>query len=374
MSVEVQDIVARYGSDYVQNHNVSIAQQQVLNALRSCRTNELGAHVDECDVCGFQKISYNSCRNRHCPKCQTLKKEKWLDVQKQYLLDIPYFHVVFTVPSELNPIIFQNQETCYNILFRATSETLLELCEDKRYLGAKPGITSILHTWGQNLLFHPHIHCVVTGGGLNEINRWVSSKKKFFLPVKVLSSKFRGKFLAFLKSAPLHFYGSIDAYNEKDTFIRKVISPLYQKNWVVYCKRPFNGAEKVFDYLGRYTHRVAISNNRIMSISDDKVTFAWRDYADHNRNKYMTVSAQEFIRRFLLHVLPKGFRKIRHYGILAAREKTERIKLCKKLTYSHHRTERLTTQELLTRILGADFDCCPCCGTGHLSRASPFKR
>lgn len=374
MSVEVQDIIARYGSDYVQNHNVSIAQQQVLNALRSCRTNELGAHVDECDVCGFQKISYNSCRNRHCPKCQTFKKEKWLDVQKQYLLDIPYFHVVFTVPSELNPIIFQNQETCYNILFRATSETLLELCEDKRYLGAKPGITSILHTWGQNLLFHPHIHCVVTGGGLNEINRWVSSQKKFFLPVKVLSSKFRGKFLALLKSAPLHFYGSIDAYNEKDTLIRKVISPLYQKNWVVYCKRPFNGAEKVFDYLGRYTHRVAISNNRILSISDDKVTFAWRDYADHNRNKSMTVSAQEFIRRFLLHVLPKGFRKIRHYGILAAREKSDRIRLCKKLTHSHHRTELLTTQELLTRILGADFDCCPCCGTGHLSRASPFKR
>lgn len=372
MPVEVQDIVAQYGSAYIQSHDVSIAQKQVLNALRSCRTNELGAHVDVCDVCGFQKISYNSCRNRHCPKCQAFKKEKWLDAQKQYLLNIPYFHVVFTVPAELNPIILQNQETCYNILFRATAESLLELCADKRYLGAKPGITSILHTWGQNLLFHPHIHCVVTGGGLNGINRWVSSRKKFFLPVKVLSSKFRGKFLAILKSSPLHFYGSIDAYNEKETFIREVISPLYQKNWVVYCKRPFNGAEKVFDYLGRYTHRVAISNNRIIGISDDKVTFAWRDYADHNRNKFMTVSAQEFIRRFLLHVLPKGFRKIRHYGILAAREKSDRIRLCKKLTHSHHRNELLTTQELLIRIFGSDFDCCPCCGTGHLSRASPF--
>jgi len=265
-----------------------------------------------------------------------------------------YFHIVFTLPEELNPVMLRNQEIAYKFFFKAVSETLLDLCSDEKHLGAKPGITTVLHTWEQNLMYHPHIHCIVTGGGLNNEGKWRASRKKFFLPVKVLSRKFRGKFLCFLKQAGLQFD-----------------SALHQKEWVVYCKPPFKNAEKVIEYLGRYTHRVAISNNRILELKDDKVTFSWRDYHDNNKKKIMTVTAIEFIRRFMLHVLPSGFRKIRHYGILAARNKFSRISLCKKLTMTVFKVITSTTLEKLKTLLGADFDLCPCCGTGHLARASP---
>jgi len=354
--VEVQDIINQFGGEFRNSHVLSPVQAKAFSAIQNCRTAALGAHVDACDECGFEKISYNSCRNRHCPKCQTLTKEQWVEKQNQYLLNTGYFHVVFTLPENLNPIALRNQEIVYGLFFKAVSETLLELCSDSKYLGAKPGITAVLHTWGQNLMYHPHIHCIVTGGGLTKDAAWRTSRKKFFIPVKVLSRKFRGKFLCLLKQAELTFN-----------------SALYNDEWVVYCKPPFKNASKVIEYLGRYTHRVAISNRRILGLKDGKVTFSWRDYRDNNKNKTMTVAAVEFIRRLMLHILPSGFRKIRHYGILAARDKSERIALCKKLTHTLFQPaiRPVTILEKLRDMLGADFDLCPCCGIGHFSRASP---
>ena len=353
--IEVQDIFNQFGGDFFKNHTLSPVQAKAFAAIRNCRTSVLGAHIDTCNECGFEKISYNSCRNRHCPKCQTFTKELWVEKQNQYLLSTGYFHVVFTLPEKLNQVMLRNQETAYGLFFKAVSETLLELCADHKYLGARPGITTVLHTWGQNLMYHPHIHCVVTGGGLTSNGKWRDSRKKFFLPVKVLSRKFRGKFLFFLKQARLS------------------LSPaLYQDEWVVYCKPPFKNISKVIEYLGRYTHRVAISNHRILELKDGIVTFSWRDYRHGNKKKTMTVTAVEFIRRFMLHILPSGFRKIRHYGILASRDKSNRISLCKKLTQTKFTSIiSATTLERLRKLLGADFDICPCCGIGHLARASP---
>ena len=239
--IEVQDIFRQHGGDVLEVRKLSRVQGKAFRAIQNCRTAALGAHVDTCDECGFEKISYNSCRNRHCPKCQTVTKEQWVEKQNQYLLNTGYFHVVFTLPEELNTIVLHNQETAYRLLFKAVSETLLELCADSKYLGATPGITAVLHTWGQNLMFHPHIHCIVTGGGLTKGQTWRASRKRFFLPVKVLSRKFRGKLLAFLTQAGLSFDSS-----------------LKRKEWVVYCKPPFKNASKVIEYLGRYTHRIAI--------------------------------------------------------------------------------------------------------------------
>jgi len=356
--IEVQDVFNQFGGEFLEAHRLSPVQAKAFRAIRACRTAALGAHVDTCDECGFEKISYNSCRNRHCPKCQAFTKEQWVEKQNQYLLNAGYFHVVFTLPEGLNPVMLRNQEIAYGLFFKAVSETLLELCADNKYLGSKPGITTVLHTWGQNLMYHPHIHCIVTGGGLTKDGKWRDSRKKFFLPVNVLSRKFRGKFLFFLKQAGLSFE-----------------MVLYRDEWVVYCKPPFKNVSKVMEYLGRYTHRVAISNHRILNLKDGMVTFSWRDYRDNNRKKTMTVTAAEFIRRFMLHILPSGFRKIRHFGILAARDKSIRISLCKKLT----RTKLMvvcdaTTIEKLRKLFGADFDLCPCCGIGHLARASPQSK
>jgi len=354
--IELQDIIKQYGGVYLESHALSPVQVKAFRAIGNCRTSVMGAHVDTCDECGFEKISYNSCRNRHCPKCQTLTKELWIEKQNQCLLNTGYFHVVFTLPDKLNSIVLRNQCDVYRLLFKAVSETLLELCASHKYLGAKPGITSVLHTWGQNLMYHPHIHCIVSGGGLTKDGKWQPSRKKFFIPAKVLSHKFRGKFLYFMKQAGLPFD-----------------SCLYRDEWVVYCKPPFKNASKVIEYLGRYTHRVAISNHRILTLKDGMVTFSWRDYRDNNKSKTMSVTAVEFIRRFMLHVLPSGFRKIRHYGILAARDKSARISLCKKLTSTKFRiVPPATTLERLRNMFGTEFDICPCCGIGHLARASPY--
>lgn len=312
---EVQDIFASHIENYKQKYNLSAVQKKAVRAILACRTSALGAHIDRCDECGFEKISYNSCRNRHCPKCQTFAKEEWIDRQKQNLINAQYFHVVFTVPSELHPLFRQSQETLYALLFRAASETVLELCADNKFLGAKPGITAVLHTWGQNLCFHPHLHLVVTGGGLTSEGKWKPSRKKFFLPVRVLSKKFRGKFLHFLQE------------DKPEANLDALVWKLRAKDWVVYCKPPFGNAEKVIEYLGRYTHRVAIANNRIIKLEDGSVTFRWRDYSDGNKTKLLILAAAEFIRRFLLHILPPGFRKIRHYGIFASRDKMRRLKL-----------------------------------------------
>lgn len=355
--IEIQDIFRDNMDDYKRNHVLSLEQLKAINAIISCRTAALGGHVDTCDECGFERISYNSCRNRHCPKCQTFAKEQWIEKQQKNLLTTQYFHVVFTVPDDLNPLFYKNQKEVYTLLFKAASETLMELCADKKYLGATPGITTVLHTWGQNLSYHPHLHCIVTGGGLKDGSRWVNGRKKFFLPVKVLSRKFRGKLLYYLKQVNLEFDGN-----------------LYKKEWVAYCKKPFGNAGQVIAYLGRYTHRVAISNNRIIKSENGTVTFAWKDYRDGNKKKVMTIASAEFIRRFLMHVLPSGFRKIRHYGLFASRNKAQKLLLCKKLTRTKitaPEREKKTAFEKLTELLGKDFNLCPCCGIGHLSRAAP---
>jgi len=359
---EVQDIINLYGNAYRKSHHLSFNQVKAMNSIQKCRTADLGAHLDACDSCGCVDISYNSCRNRHCPKCQTLAKERWIDNQKQNLLNVGYFHVVFTVPDDLRLTFYQNQDKLYALLFRTVAETLQELAADKKYLGATLGFTSILHTWGQNLCFHPHIHCIIPAGGLSDVGRWVDSRKKFFLPVRVLSRKFRGKFLHYLKTERLLFFGEQGYLSEPHHFLN-LLDSCYSKEWVVYCKPPFKSAACVVEYLGRYTHRIAISNHRIVNVDGDRVSFKWRDYRDNNRWKVMTISAMEFIRRFLMHVLPHRFMKIRHYGLLANRDKTKKLTLCKQLTLTPITDNiRASALDLLSRMFGRDFTLCVHCG------------
>ena len=345
-----------------------------MRAVEVCRTAELGGHKDKCAECGHIEISYNSCRNRHCPKCQTLRKETWIEDRVEDLLPIEYFHVVFTIPSELQPLTLMNQKVMYNLLFRSASETLMELADNPKHLGARIGFISILHTWGQNLMDHPHVHCVVTGGGLSsDQTRWVSSRKGFFIPVRVMSALFRGKFLGSLKdifeSGDLIFPDGIGHLKEPHTF-ESFRRRLYHKKWVVYCKPPFGGAEGVLSYLGRYTHRIAISNNRILSFNDKEVSFRWRDYADGDKQKVMALSADEFIRRFLLHVLPSRYVRIRHFGLLGNRKRKDNIALCRQFLNVHmtmpEEKREETWQEHMLRICGVDVTSCPVCKKGKM--------
>jgi hypothetical protein len=352
-----------------------------MRAIETCRTAEQGGHVDQCGHCGTKVISYNSCRNRHCPKCQFLKKERWIEAREKDLLPIQYFHVVFTIPDLLNPLVLRNQEALYAILFKSVSETLAELSNTRKHLGGEIGFISILHTWGQNLLDHPHIHNIVTGGGLSRDNRkWKGCKNSFFLPVIVMSKLFRGKFLDYLKQSraagELVYPGAISSLAEPAAF-NALISKLYRKNWVVYCKPPFDGTKGVLEYLGRYTHRIAISNHRIVKMENDQVSFRWRDYADKNKNKVMTVNAEEFIRRFLLHVLPDRFVKIRHYGLLGNRCRRKKLERCRELlacvaqNTEEQKTE--TWQETLLRLCGVDVGKCPACGERAMRTIETIK-
>ena len=323
----IQDIFKKYGYDYQKKHKLSKEQWNVYNAIISCKTHALGFHTITCDECGETHIALNSCRNRHCPNCQAYAREKWIAKENSYLLDCPYFHIITTIPSELNEIILYNTKTCYDILFKATSESILKLSADKKWLGAKVGITSVLHTWGQTLEFHPHIHSIVTGGGLQN-NKWIESKKEYLFKVQVLSSLFRGKFLAMLKESDLTFPKDKEYLKNKYEF-NKFLEPLYKKTWITYIEPPKGSPENVIEYIGRYSFRVAISNERIKDISNGKVTFEYKDYKDEGKIKLMTITAEEFIRRFLLHVLPNRFTKIRHFGILSNRSKKTIIKLCR---------------------------------------------
>lgn len=369
--VEVADIFHKYGDSYRKAHKLPLRILKVMSAIENCRTSNLGGHVDECDTCGYLKISYNSCRNRHCPKCQGLAREKWLTARKKELLPVHYFHLVFTLPDKLNSLTLQNQREIYTILFKSSSETLLELGKDIKYLGAEIGFISILHTWGQNLMDHPHVHCLAPGGGLSlDGDRWIFTRKKFFIPVKVLSRLFRGKFLANLKKAyqrkKLEFQGNLKLMNQQQNF-QKLLDELYKKEWVVYCKPPFSNSEQILEYLGRYTHRVAISNNRITDIENGKVTFRWRDYKNGNQNKTMQLDAFEFIRRFLLHILPDKFVKIRHYGILSNRTRKTKIKRCQEILSTKDRGQAetiLDLKSLESETQKNNFEKCPVCGNG----------
>jgi len=378
---ELADIFRRYGEAYRQKFGASLstAQRRVMTAIEVCRTAALGGHVEVCDRCGHQRIWYNSCSDRHCPKCQSLARAQWIQDRQSEVLDTEYFHVVFTVPEEIADIGLQNKRTVYGILFRATAETLQTIAADPQHLGAEIGFFAVLHTWGQNLLHHPHLHCVVAGGGLSlDSTRWVSCRPGFFLPVRVLSRRFRRLFLKYLEKAfdsdRLQFFGSLEPLRNAQQF-RSYIAPLKETEWVVFAKPPFAGPQQVLDYVGRYTHRVAISNNRLLDIEDDQVSFQWKDYRDPDRQKTMTLSAEEFIRRFLIHVLPDGFQRIRYYGFLSNRHREEKLVLCRQLlgmpvvdpeTAPGDQPSDYDFDELYEKLTGSSLRQCPICHEGRM--------
>jgi hypothetical protein len=335
--LEVADVFRCFGPAYRDRHGASLstARWKAMNAIERCRTAALGGHVERCGDCGHQRVAYNSCRNRNCPKCQGLARARWLEDRQAELLDVPYFHVVFTVPVEIEVIAFQNQTVVYDILFRAASETLRTIAADPKHLGAEIGFLAVLHTWGQNLMHHPHVHCLVPGGGIAPDGKcWIACRPGFFLPVRVLSRMFRGLFLHYLEKAfaagELRFFSAYHPLHEPAAF-RRYLTPVHRAEWVVYAKRPFAGPGQVLDYVGRYTHRVAISNNRLLSMDDGKVGFRWKDYRDGNRQKTMTLDGAEFMRRFLIHVLPDGFHRIRYFGFLGNCQRARKLALCREL-------------------------------------------
>ncbi len=368
---EVADIFREFGKVYRRENSVPYAQRKVMRAIAVCRTSYLGGHVEKCNKCGFEQHAYNSCRNRHCPKCQCLTKARWLEDRKAELLPVPYFHNVFTLPHELNPIALSNRKAIFSILFKAVSETLLQFGINN--LGGTLGFTAILHTWDQRLLDHIHLHCVIAGGAVSpDKTRWISSAENYLFNVEALSMVFRGKFIEHLQKAhakgELDFPGTIAKYATPDGF-SGLIKDLGAKNWVVFSKKPFAGPQQVLEYIGRYTHRVAISNNRIVDVQNGMVTFTYRDRKDNNTLKLTTVDSGEFIRRFLLHVLPPGFMKIRHFGFLANKQKKETIQLCRELmddNTEHPEREKKTATELMIELTGIDITRCPCCREGTM--------
>jgi hypothetical protein len=376
--LEVADIFRRYQADFLQRFGsvLSTDQRRVLNAIMACRTSVLGGHASRCDHCGHKEISYNSCRNRHCPKCQAMARAAWMEAREAELLPIPYFHAVFTLPRTLAPLALQNKRIVYGILFQAAAETLKEVAANPKHLGAEIGVLAVLHTWGQNLMHHPHLHCVVTGGGIaSDRSRWVHCKrsrkrKPFFAPVRILSRVFRGKFIDSLKQAfrkgRLEFHGQLASLREEPAF-EKLLDVSVRTDWIVYAKRPFGGPERVLKYLARYTHRVAISNQRLTSMHDGRVQLRWKDYADHARQKTMELDAMEFMRRFLLHVLPAGFVRIRHYGFLANRHRHEKLALCRRLLDVSPNTDGEAAVSV-QQSDSADEPVvrCPACGEGRM--------
>ena len=363
--LEVADLIRSAGAAFIERNRqwLSWKHIKVLLAIARCRTAALGGHLDQCTRCGHRAtISYNSCRNRHCPKCQTAARERWIAARRRELLPTRYVHVVFTLPPQLAALALQNKKVVYDLLFRASAETLLEVARDPRHLGAEIGFFTVLHTWSQKLGLHPHVHCVVPAGGLSlDHTRWAKSRDRFFLPIHVLRRIFRGKFVAALRQAfqegQLNFHGNLTCLAQPKTFAAW-LRPLFRKDWVVYAKPPFGGPAYVLQYLGRYTHRVAISNHRLVSFAGGKVTFRWRDSAHNNEQKLMTLSLDEFLRRFLLHVLPKGFVRIRNFGFLANRRRATLLPLCFHLLGSAPQTE----QDISGRKDSSDLWRCPKCG------------
>ena len=379
-ALEVADIFRRHGDAYRIIHGAHMGriERRIMGAIEACRTAALGGHIEACDDCARHRIAYNSCRNRHCPKCQGLTRAKWLADRQADLLPVPYFHVVFTVPREVAAMAFQNKRQVYSILFQAASETLRMIAADPRHLGAEIGFIAILHTWGQALTHHPHIHCVVPGGGLSLCHskedpkkgdqRWLACRPNFFLPIHVLSKLYRRLFLEYMQTAfdtgQLHFFGDLAPLAQRPAFARQ-IKRLRKIDWVVYAKPPFGAPEQVLTYLSRYTHRVAIANSRLVAMDETRVRFRWRNYRQQNKAGVMMLDAHEFIRRFLLHGLPDGFHRIRHYGFLANGHRVAKIAVIRRLLdHDPPKTKRRSDdyRERLRDLTGIDLSRCPCCG------------
>lgn len=362
---ELADIIRLYKSEFINFHPPHASALKVLHALVKCRTAALGGHVDVCDSCSHLRFSYNSCRNRHCPKCQSTNRERWIHARTQDLLPCTYFHVVFTLPEQINPFCLQYPGGVYDILFTASKDTVEAFSKDPKYLGAQLGMISLLHTWGQNLTLHPHVHMIVPGGGVTKSGNWKEARSsgKFLFPVKAMSIVFRAKFMQ----------GLLRLLIEKKQPMDKAIrNKLYEKPWIVFAKRPFLGPNQVIEYLGRYTHKIAISNHRIKAINQGKVTFSYKDYRHHGKQSEMTLDAKEFLRRFCLHILPKGFRKIRHYGFLASRNKKKLRLQQKRQGIVSQTKEKPKWKEITLEKLGFDVDACPCCKGGKMIRIQSF--
>ena len=350
-TLELAEVVKRHGHRL---GHVSTEQQRILRAIASCRTAALGGHVQRCDRCRHQRIAYNSCRNRHCPRCQGSACARWMAERAEELLPVEYFHVVFTLPDTFNALALSNRRVVYGVLFDAAAQTLLQVAANPKHLGARIGLLAILHTWGQNLSLHPHIHCVIPGGGVGPDGKWRSCRAGFFLPVRVLSRVFRGKFNDLLRRA--RAAGKLIGVDEQQAF-DALIDAGVKHEWVVYAKPPFGGPQQVLKYLARYTHRIAISNGRLLSIDDKSVTFRWKDYARGSRRRTMTLEGGEFLRRFLMHAVPRGFMRIRHFGLLANRVRAANLATCRSL---------LAAPAPTAPIVEVEPPCCPLCERGHL--------
>ena len=380
-ALEVADIFRHHGEAFRRDHDGHLGriERRVMAAIEACRTPVLGGHVEQCGDCGLVRCAYNSCRNRHCPKCQGMARAEWLEARQAELLPVPYFHVVFTLPPAAAEIAFQNKRVVYAILFQAAAEVLRTVAAEPRHLGAEIGAIAVLHTWGQTLQHHPHLHCIVPGGGLSPDGaRWVACRPGFFLPVRVLSQRFRDLFAARLAAAyaagELRFSGTLAALAAPDSFAGRLVV-LRGIDWVVYAKPPFAGPAPVLAYLGRYTHRVAIANSRLTRLADGQVDFTWKDYRHHGKTKTMTLSADEFIRRFLLHTVPDGFHRIRHFGFLANSHRAAKLALCRALLAAPppERTPQLSLCERYQQLTGEALDVCPECGGPMLERG-PLPR
>jgi hypothetical protein len=377
LRLEVADIFRQHGPEYRQAHAEALSrgQRRVMGAIERCRTAALGGHVEKCDACGHLRIAYNSCRDRHCPKCQSLARAQWLEDRQAELLEVEYFHVVFTLPEPIAALAYQNKKLLYDMLFHASAQTLRTIAADPKHLGAEIGCLSILHTWGQNLLHHPHVHCLVPGGGISpDGSRWIGCRPGFFLPVRVLARLFRRLFLEALhksfEAGALQFFSSLEPLRDKVAFAA-YLAAAAKTEWVVYAKAPFGGPAQVLRYLGRYTHRVAISNNRLLSLEEGRVSFLWKDYKHDGAKRVMNLAADEFIRRFLLHVLPEGFQHIRSYGVLANRYRETKIALCRELLgmpapVCDDQTETLDYRDRYEQLTGISLRNCPVCGRGHM--------
>ena len=373
----VQDIFNRFYPAYIEQYSPSAIQVKTAHNIINCKTGAYGSNISICEDCGKIHIHHNSCRNRCCPMCQAIPKELWMDARREDVLDAPYFHLVFTVPDILNPVILSNQKLLYDALYHAASATISELAADTKYLGAKVGYICILHTWGSEMNFHPHIHTILLGGGLTAKNQWKDNGNDFFLPIRVISKVFRGKYLdevkLLWKEEKLQFYGSSEKYRNHYVF-QELLDTCYSMEWVPYCKKTFNGAQSVINYLGKYTHRIAISNYRIISMDEHTVTFSVKDYHNEGKWKNLTLSGIEFIRRFLMHVPPKRFVRIRHYGLLCSRTKNKKLTLCRNLLGCQKYLSKLREMEIpemLEHLYGIKVCICKTCG-GHLGK--PQKR